>query len=437
MSVRQRLYPDPAQVVALGEHCAHVRFLYNLGLEQRSMWRRDKHVRGPERSAPRVSVVSQQKELAHLRAEYPWLGAGSSSIQQGALRDLDRAFTNFFAGRAGYPQFKSRRDQVGFVVRDLMVRRVGRRWGLVHVPKVGYVKFRLTRSWTAVRDATSARVTHRNGYWHVAFTTDPPATITAGTGAVVGIDRGIANTIATSDGHLATLPSLTPGEQARFLALERRLARQTRAAKAVAKPLREARNRAKTLSALAALRATLDFRRTNWIEQQTTALARGYDTIVLEALPVRNMVRAPKPKPDPANPGTYLPNGAAAKAALNRLILASWWGEFARRLTDKTPPGAVVFVDARYTSQACPRCHQVAKENRKSQAVFRCVNPACGYAAHADTNAAENILTRGLHQPEDIGGSPAQATTPPCRRNQPHPGKEQPDDHRTPRKPRP
>ena len=75
VSVRQRLYPTHGQVAGLVEHCHQARFVFNIGLQQRSMWRRDKHVRG-ELSAPRVNAVTQMRELAQLRGELPWLAAG-------------------------------------------------------------------------------------------------------------------------------------------------------------------------------------------------------------------------------------------------------------------------------------------------------------------------------------------------------------------------
>jgi len=232
VSIRQRLYPQPGQAVGLVEHCHHARFVFNIGLEQRSMWRRDRHNRGthPEHGnldAARVTTATQMRELAQLRGDLDWLRAGSSSVQQAALRDLERAFENFYAGRAKYPQFKRRSEQEGaFVIRDLTVRRLNRRWGVVTVPKVGQVRFRISRLWADITRATSARVTHRNGRWQIAFTTPPAEKITAGTGAVVGIDRGVKNTLATSEGQMVQAPALTEGEQARFVVLQRRLARQ-------------------------------------------------------------------------------------------------------------------------------------------------------------------------------------------------------------------
>jgi putative transposase len=373
--VRQRLYPTPEQVAVMVEHCHQARFVFNLGLEQRAWYG------GRRRPAGRVTVGSQMRDLAVLRADLDWLRAGSSVVQQAALRDLDRAFANFYAGRARYPRFKKRDDRNGgFVVRDLTVHRLNRRNGVVLVPKVGLVRFRLSGLWSQVASASSARVTLRNGQWHVSFTTRPPARIVAGTGALVGIDRGVSNTLALSDGALLSVPSLTAAEQARFVLLQRRLARQVKGS---------ARRR-RTLDALAVLRGRLSNRRTDWVEQTTTDLARAYDGLAIENLQVANMVRRPKAKPDPDRPGQFLPNGARAKAALNKAIHASCWTQFATRLEHKS---LVVTVPARYSSQECRQCRHITADNRKSQAVFACV--VCGHTNHADTNAALNVLHRG------------------------------------------
>nr|WP_254665438.1 transposase [Frankia sp. CgIM4] len=108
------------------------------------------------------------------------------------------------------------------------------------------------------------------------------------------------------------------------------------------------------------------------------------------------MVRRAKPKPDPDQPGAFLPNGQAAKSGLNRSILDAGWGVFLNALRAKAESAGrvVVEVNPRHTSQRCAECGHVAPENRPSQATFRCVE--CGHAAHADVNAAINILGAGL-----------------------------------------
>ncbi len=390
MSIRSRLYPTVGQASVMSEHCSHARFVYNLGLEQRSMWRKGR--------VARINLATQMRELAQARKATDWLAAGSSVVQQGALRDLDRAYTNFFAGRASYPRFRSKNDtRQGFVIRDLAVRRLNLRWAEVQVPKVGWVRFRLSRPWEQITATTSARVTFAHGRWHVSMTCPPPARTNPGTGAMVGIDRGVANTLATSDGVMAHAPTWTPGEQARYLHLARRLARQTKGS---------ARRQA-TRDAMGVLHRRLTDRRTNWVEQTTTDLARRYDLIALEDLRTKNMTRRPKAVPDPDQPGQYLPNGARAKAGLNKAILASCWGAFATRLAHKT---TVILVDPRNTSRACNQCGHTSSDNRDSQAVFACTR--CGHTAHADTNAALNILGRALHTTTNPG-TPGARTHPP------------------------
>ena len=203
--------------------------------------------------------------------------------------------------------------------------------------------------------------------------------------ALVGIDRGVATAIATSDGGLARAPKLRPRERRRIERLQCQLARQQKAS----------RRREKTKQAIACTDAHAVRRRNDWIERRTTELVRSYDVVAVEDLKVSQMSRAPRPKPDPDRPGAFLRNGARSKAGLNRVILDQGWGRFLRRLEDKAGASgvSVVKIDPAYTSQTCARCGHVAKESRESQAVFSCV--ACGHTNHADLNAAANILARG------------------------------------------
>ncbi len=107
MAHRYRLCPDEAQEAVLLEHCAHARFVWNLAVEQQSWWR-------PGRgSAP--SPAARMRQLAEARTAEPWLREGSSSVQQQALRDFDKAMAAFFDPRnpAGKPSYRSRRGTRG------------------------------------------------------------------------------------------------------------------------------------------------------------------------------------------------------------------------------------------------------------------------------------------------------------------------------------
>ncbi|GGR98635.1 hypothetical protein GCM10010284_34680 [Streptomyces rubiginosohelvolus] len=108
------------------------------------------------------------------------------------------------------------------------------------------------------------------------------------------------------------------------------------------------------------------------------------------------MVQAPKPKPDPEQPGVFLPNGAAAKAGLNHSISDAGWGVFLTILHAKAESAGreVIAVKPRNTSRTCPECGHVSAEKWPTQAKFHCVS--CGHLAHADTVGTLNVLRAGL-----------------------------------------
>ena len=212
----------------------------------------------------------------------------------------------------------------------------------------------------------------RAGRWHVAFAAVPGPIPAPGNGEVAGIDRGVAVSAALSTGQLLHVPGLTARERKRLRRLERKLSRARRGS--------ERRGRAR--HAIARLRARETDRRKDWAEKTSTGIARRFDVIRVEDLQITNMTRSAKGTPE--NPG----RNVRAKAGLNREILRSGWGLLVRRLEDKAP-GRVEKIKPHYTSQRCSACGQVDRDSRESQAVFRCT--ACGFAGHADVNAAINI----------------------------------------------
>jgi putative transposase len=381
MTRRYRLTPNEAEMAALRDHCAHARFVWNLAVEQQSWW-------WPGRKAA-PGFAAQCRQLTEARAESDWMRDGSRDVQEQALRDFDRAMTAFFNKRnpARKPSFRSKRGAQGFVIRDAKARRLNRRWGEVLVPKCGYVRFRWTRALPEKPGA--ARVTcDRTGRWHVSFAGPQQALERQPTGAVVGIDRGVRTALVTSDGQHYRSPRIGDRRAARYLALQRRMSRQQKASQ----------RRGETRGAMAAIMAEVTDRRKDWAEKISTRLVVNYDLIVLEKLNTKGMTKRPAPKPDPDQPGAFLPNRARAKAGLNRGILGSCWGILATRTEQKAvASGAlVIYVNPKHTSQECRVCGHVAAGNRESQAVFRCVS--CGHEDHADANAAKNVLARGLVQ---------------------------------------
>jgi transposase len=368
---RFRMYPTAAQQAELLEQCRHARYVWNLALEQWSMWTRDR--------GATPGYVEQARQLTEARATFDWLRTGSQTVQQQALRDFAQAVRNFYGRTHRRPTWRKAGLHEGFrIVGPQASRfvRLNRKWAAVKVPKVGWVRFRLSRR---VPDAKSYRVTcDRAGRWHIAFATIPQPIPAPGTGEVVGVDRGVTVSAALSTGELLSCPSLSQREQERLKHLQRRLAR-----------CRGGSNRRERIrAAIAKLHARTVDRRKDWVEKTSTDLARRFDVIRVEDLRIPQMTRRPKLKPDPERPGAYLPNRRRAKAGLNRGILANSWGHLVVRLERKAA-GRVEKVKPTYTSQTCSTCGHCAPGNRESQAVFRCA--ACGHQANADVNAAINI----------------------------------------------
>src|SRR5664279_4933484 len=103
--MRFLLYPSSAQEVLLLEQCGHARYVWNLGLEQPLMWRRWK--------GPTPGFNAQAAQLTEARAVAPWLAAGSQTVQQQALRDLDQAWRSFFAGAHRRPRWRKAGEHEG------------------------------------------------------------------------------------------------------------------------------------------------------------------------------------------------------------------------------------------------------------------------------------------------------------------------------------
>ncbi|GGN94016.1 hypothetical protein GCM10011579_093110 [Streptomyces albiflavescens] len=145
---------------------------------------------------------------------------------------------------------------------------------------------------------------------------------------------------------------------------------------------------------VATLYAKVRRQRLDFHHKTARALIRDHDTIAHERLNTAGMTKAPAPKPDPAGGGAFLPNGAAAKAGLNRSILDAGWGQFLTVLANKAESAGrlVIAVDARSTSRTCLECGHLSAKNRVTQAQFRCT--ACGFTANADHVGATNVLDR-------------------------------------------
>jgi putative transposase len=386
--IRPTVGQEQALSAMLRDHCA----LYNAALQER---------RDAYRHASRTTVRygQQSAQLKDIRAFDADQARWSFSSQQATLRRLDKAFAAFFrrvkAGeKPGYPRFRSsgRFDTVDFPKDG-----DGCRWDATeHDPitrvrpqGVGSVRVHQQRP-VAGKDKTIS-VKREGRRWYVILTAEQaqPEPLPA-TGSAVGIDMGIANFLADSRGGFVPNPRHGAKAAAKLEAAQQALGRCKRGSK----------RRRKQVETVARLHRKVRRQRLDHAHKTALALVREHDFIAHEDLKIYNMVRTPAPKPDPDQPGTYPPNGAAAKAGLNKSISDAGRGEFLMILTAKAESAGreVIAVDPRNTSRACPECGHTAKENRLTQETFHCV--ACGHQVHADTVGSLNVLRAGLARRE-------------------------------------
>ncbi|WP_285569553.1 RNA-guided endonuclease InsQ/TnpB family protein [Actinoallomurus iriomotensis] len=375
--------PTSRQNVALSACLQDHRELYNAALEHRRTAYR--------KAGVRLRYGDQSAELKHIRADDPaGQGRWSFSSQQATLRRLDKAFTAFFlrlkAGRKpGFPRFKGRG---WFDTVEWPKDGDGCRWDsqpehraatFVRLQGIGHVRVHQHRP-VAGRVKTIS-VKREGSRWYVVLSCDDvPAGPLPATGAAAGIDMGVASLVTTSDGEHLVNPRHLAASAGRLAAAQQALARKKRGSK----------RRHKAVARVVALHTKVRRQRLDGAQKAALALVRGYDMIVHEDLRIANMTRSVS--------GTLKAPGrnVAAKAGLNRSILDAGWGGFLTILTHKAESAGreLIAVNPANTSRTCARCGHRAKENRPTQARFACT--ACGHTAHADVNAAINILRAGL-----------------------------------------
>jgi putative transposase len=375
---RYRLYPTAEQAARLEQTAGAVRFVYNLALEQRrDFWRQAKA------HGIRLNYVSQGRQITELRRECDWLAEVSYTPLTQALIDLDSAFRNFFAGRARFPSFRQKDFHRSFRQQgdQIRVESKGGRFALIRIPKIGLVKMRLTRP---LRGRTlSATFSNDALGWHVSLACEIEHEAKPSALPAIGIDRGIANTLALSNGEMLSTP--------RTDALERR---KRKAQRILARRTRGSNRYRKQRLRLSRITAKIARARVDWQHKVSLSIAQRFGAITVEALAIRNMTASGR-----------------GKRALNRSILEQCWRGFEDKLSYKIEErgGSLTRINPAYTSQECSACGVIDKASRESQASFACRH--CGFTDHADTNAAKNILRRSTAVAEGCGYAPVEART--------------------------
>lgn len=369
---RSQLRLRPAHEAQLCRIAGGLRWVWNQALAEQ----RARHSRGEKYAG----FAEMCKWLTAWRnaAGTVWIAEGPIHPQQQVLRRLDEAYKRFFAKAGGFPSFKRRGEEPGIRFPDPKQFGLDAANGRIKLPKLGWV--RLRQSQPVIGTLRNVTITREGASWFASIQVQAADTVPAlGVPPSLGIDLGLAQFAAMSDGQ--TVDPLK--------ALARQQCRLRRYQRSVSRKKKGSANRRKAVARLGNLHRRIARQRSDWLHKLTTELADRHPVIALEDLRVQNM--SASAKGTVAQPG----KNVRQKAGLNRGILDAAWGEFRLQLEYKLQwrGGQVILVNPAYTSRTCRMCGHEAAENRKTQSVFLCV--ACGHAEHADVHAAKNILAAG------------------------------------------
>ena len=366
------LMPNGDQARNMRRFAGSCRFVFNKALAMQKA--------NHEAGGKFIGYVAMAKHLTAWRnsAETPWLKDAPVHPLQHALKDLERAYKNFFAKRADFPRFKKKGQGDSFRYPDPKQFKLEADNGRIFLPKLGWMRLRLSRAVLGI--PKNATVSHAGGKWYVSIQTEreeeqpvPEAT------SAIGIDVGIARFATFSDGSF-----MTPLNS--FKKHEQRLARYQRA---MSRKVKFSNNWKKAKAKVQKIHTRIGNARRDYLHKATTTISQNHAMVCIEDLQVRNMSKSAAGNTE--QPG----KNVRAKSGLNKAILDQGWFEFRRQLEYKLNwrGGILVPVPPQNTSRTCPCCGYVSADNRQTQARFACVD--CGFEESADLVGAINILARG------------------------------------------
>lgn len=356
---RYKLNPNKSQRYALARTLDVCQELYNDALYERRMHR--------------MSCYDQIKELPAVKEAFPVHKKVYSQVLQDVLVRLDKAFKNFFrrckeGGAPGFPRFKGKNRYDSFTYPQGGFSLDGK---ILSLSKIGNIKVRLSRSLpdnAVVKTCTIKRATDG---WFATLVFEYVSVPLPFSTLEVGIDMGITTFATFSDGTEIQNPRFYQNAQAKLRRAQRKVARRVKGSE----------RRREAVILLRKIHEHVKNQRKDFLHKHSTAVVQKYGTIVVEALNVAGM----------------------SKSNLAKQILDCGWSEWFHQLSYKAADAwrQFITVDPKYTSQTCPDCGFVSRENRKTQADFVCMS--CGYSDNADHNGAVNILARSEPLGANVG----------------------------------
>jgi putative transposase len=356
---KYRCYPTPEQQQILARTFGCARFAYNWALRLRTdaYYQRQERVYYSDTSAT-MTVLKKQ-------AEYAWLNEVSCVPPQQAMRHLDKAFRNFFEGRAKYPTFKKKHGRQSAEYTTSAFKWDGAQLTLAKMEQPLPIRW----SRPLPKDAKPSTITVTKdtaGRYFVSFLVEEDFKALDVTPQTVGIDLGLHDTVTLSTGEKVGNEQFFSKDEKRLATLQRRLARKQKGSK----------NRSKAKLAVAKIHARIADRRQDFLHKLTTRIVHENQVICVESLSVKNMLK----------------NHSLAKA-----ISDVGWGELIRQLQYKAAwyGRTVVAIDKWYpSSKRCYNCGHILESLSLDVRSWSC--PECGVEHDRDINAALNIKAAGL-----------------------------------------
>ena len=333
-----------------------------------------------ERGDKELSYAALGKEFTNWRngVDTPWLKDAPVHPLQQSLKDLERAYSNFFAKRARFPRFKRKSQSDSLRYPDPKQIKLDQGNSRLFLPTPGWLRVRFSRD--VLGTVKNVTVSASCGKWFVSIQTERKVARVVPSGDAVGIDMGVARFATLSDGtFVAPLNSF-----------RRHQDRLRRAQQSMSRKVKFSSNWKKK-SRIQKIHSRVGNARRDFLHKTTTTISQNHAMVWIGDLQVRNMSKSA------AGPTEQQGRNVRAKSGLNKSILDQGWFEFRRQLGYKLAQngGWLVALPPQNTSRTCPCCGHVSADNRQTQAQAQCVCVECGFESNADVVGAINVLRAG------------------------------------------
>jgi putative transposase len=344
----------------------------------------------------RSAYEQQSSALPVLKKERVWYQKINSTVLQQNLKRLHTAFDKFFQGN-GYPKFKSKSKFTSFSYSPGQVK-VTEKENAVYLPGIGWMKYFSSRKIPTGFEIKTVTIRHKADGWHISLRLEDktipnvPKIKLGEVKTALGADLGINKLISLSNNKIVENPRFAQQLERRKSIRQRRASRKKKGSK----------NRSKAYQYLAKIDQKIVDQRQDYHWKIAHQLCRQAEILVFENLNIKGLLKKCQPKKN--EEGKYLKNGRNAKKALSRLISDAAWGELKLKVQSVAEKLGrhYVEIDPKNSSRECHKCGHITALNRQKERFF-CLE--CNHLEDSDTQAAKNILARGLKQ---LGVNPAQ-----------------------------